>query len=157
MLQQHFLTLTKDFTTHENVFQEKAALNQSCLRYLHIFSLQDMSKKKKFLKIISSSHAMVYRHLSRIFCEVMQDITQYQTAIFDAESGRIIDDEIVTSMKNNMDWLDGKSKEFVLVIILGSNNLRRNVQLTDILRCYEEILAHASQLSTRVNTGYKNC
>ena len=99
---------------------------------------------------------MVYRHLSPTFCEVMQDITQYQTAIFDAESGRIIDDDIVAAMINNMDWLDGKSKEFVLVIILGSNNLRRNVQLAEILRCYEKILAYASQLSTRVSRGYKN-
>ena len=93
---------------------------------------------------------MVYRLLPLIFCDMMQDVTQYQTAIFDAESGRIFDDEIVTSMKNNMDWLDGKSKPFVFVIILGSNNLRRNVRLTDILHCYEEILGHATTLSTMV-------
>ena len=93
---------------------------------------------------------MVYRHLSPIFYEVMQDITQYQTAIFDAESGRIIDDEIVTSIKNSMDWLDGKSKPSVLVIILGSNNLRRNIRLTDILHCYEEILRHATTLTIMV-------
>ena len=112
--------------------------------------MSDNLDKKWFLKIFSSSHGMVYHHLPGIFCEVMEDITQYQTAIFDAESGRIFDDDIVTSMKNNMDWLDGKSKPFVLVIILGSNNLRRNVRLTDILHCFQEILGHAMTLSIMV-------
>ena len=106
--------------------------------------------EKVFLKKWGSSHLMVHWELPGIFCEIMQDITEYQTAIFDAESGRIIDDEIVMSMKNNMDWLNGKSKKSVHIIILGSNNLRRNFRLTDILHYYEEIIGHATTLSTMV-------
>ena len=106
--------------------------------------------EKVFLKKWGSSHLMVHWELPGIFCEMMQDITEYQTAIFDAESGRIIDDEIVRSMKNNMNWLDGKSQKSVHIIILGSNNLRRNIPLAYILHCYWAILDHASKLSTKV-------
>ena len=40
MWQQHFLTLTKDFMTYANVFQEKAALNQPCFQEKCYFSVK---------------------------------------------------------------------------------------------------------------------
>ena len=109
------------------------------LSFFFQFSVSD--EKKAFLKIVSSSHGLnnEKRHLQRELRRVMKvNNTFFTEANFDAVGGREIDKNLVEKIIIDMKKVNFLNK--TLVLIIGSNNIRKKGKAIDIMEYFELLL-----------------
>ena len=102
-----------------------------------------MSKKFPnpiFVKIWSSSHGCPWHGLPQALNDQMKEHPKFQPPRFDAVSGRRICDDVVASIKTDMNSRSGNQ---VHVIFLGGNNIRKRGKPADIIPFFRSILEYA--------------
>ena len=78
---------------------------------------------------------------------MMANCESFYTPIIDAESGRCIEDEMVSFITADMDRLANLNRKQIQIIILGTNDLRKkNVKAGQIIHYFRQILQKASFL-----------
>ena len=110
-------------------------------------------KKKKFplikVKCVGSSHFTerhgLPRHLTS-YMESDQNSRYVRNVDFDGVGGRLMDINMVELVKEKMDVSVAREEPCVIVLMIGSNNIRRRGLATDIFHYFEQLVMYASKL-----------
>ena len=105
-----------------------------------------MSKKFPdpiFVKVWASSHGCPWHGLPKALNDKMKEHPKFQSPSYDAVSGRKINDDVVASIKSDMNSRSGNQ---VHVIFLGGNNIRKRGKPADIIPFFRSILEHAKPI-----------
>lgn len=97
------------------------------------------AKKMKIqVHVYSSSHGRRRHNLPLAFENLLEDSTRFEMPIFHAKSGRKIDQSEIQEIKTQ---ILSKTVPCANIVLLGSNNLRRNEKWEDIKPFFDELLA----------------
>ena len=99
---------------------------------------------KVLLKVTGSSHASDHHHLPHFFSEKMADNDRFFPPLFDSQGGRKILPGIVVQVNK---WITEYNGPQCHVLILGSNNLRRDFHTPEeVCHLFKQILDHSSTI-----------
>ena len=96
------------------------------------------------LKVWSSSHGCERHHLPSKLRKRLRNQSRFTLPLFNAQGGRRITPRIVGDICSDMSRGYGKPQCHVL--ILGSNNLRRGEEPSEVCNLFNQILQHGSNI-----------
>ena len=129
-------------------FKERFSLLVSAARPFH----SKMTKKRKYpfskirLKIWGSSHTNDNHGVPPLLDAHLLKSSRYRPAEYDSRGGREFDDGIVDAIKYDIDASVAREEPFVIVICIGTNNIRQEGEAEDILPYFEKLVKHVANL-----------
>ena len=98
------------------------------------------------LKVWGSSHTTNYRGVPSLLDALLLQIARYQAAENNSDGGRIMCKAFVDAILYDIDASVARDEPFVIIICLGTNNIRKEGQAGDILPFFEEIVNYIANL-----------
>ena len=98
------------------------------------------------LKVVGSSHTTKKHGVPQILDTLLLKLPRYKKAEHNSKGGREVSNAIIDSIIYDIDASVARDEPFVLVLCLGTNNIRKRGQAGDIMPFFERLINHVSSL-----------